>query len=76
MSRSRSVAAVVTRVTRDTWLRRYNCHAVVQALVSSRARPLLRDVRSLGCGLYPALCLLNTSCDQNITKVGGRAILR
>ena len=25
-------------------------------------------LRSIGCGLYPSLCLLNTCCDQNITK--------
>ena len=23
----------------------------------------------MGCGLYPSLCLLNTCCDQNMTKV-------
>ena len=25
--------------------------------------------RPMGCGLYPSLCLLNTCCDQNMTKV-------
>jgi hypothetical protein len=30
----------------------------------------------IGCGVYPALCLLNTSCEQNITKInfGNRVV--
>ena len=33
-------------------------------------------MRDIGCGVYPALCLLNTSCEQNITKIniGNRVV--
>ena len=47
---------------------RHNSHAVVESVIESHARPLFSDVRSIGVGLYPSLCLLNTSCDQNISK--------
>ena len=47
---------------------RHNSHAVLESIVQGHARPLYSDVRSIGVGLYPSLCLLNTCCDQNITK--------
>ena len=54
----------------------YNTHAVVEAVLDDPARPLLLDVRSVGCGVYPSLCLLNTACDQNTAKynLGSRVV--
>ena len=47
---------------------RHNSHAVVESVIQGQARPLFNTVRSIAVGLYPSLCLLNTCCDQNITK--------
>ena len=47
---------------------RHNSHAVVEAVIQGQAKPLFSTVRSIAVGLYPSLCLLNTCCDQNITK--------
>ena len=47
---------------------RHNSHAVVESVIQGGARPLFNTVRSIAVGLYPSLCLLNTCCDQNITK--------
>ena len=47
---------------------RYNTHAIVETVLTHDQRPLFTDMRSIGCGVYPSLCLLNTSCHQNIVK--------
>merc|ERR1711892_1296449 len=47
---------------------KFNTHGIPEAILTDPQRPLLVDVRSIGCGVFPTLCLLNTSCDQNITK--------
>ena len=47
---------------------RHNSHAVLESIIHGHVRPLYNDVRSIAVGLYPSLCLLNTCCDQNITK--------
>jgi len=47
---------------------KFNTHGIVESVLQDPQRPLLIDVRSIGCGVFPTLCLLNTSCDQNITK--------
>jgi len=47
---------------------KFNTHGIVESVLQEPRRPLLIDVRSIGCGVFPTLCLLNTSCDQNITK--------
>ena len=47
---------------------KFNTHAIIEAILKDPLRPLLVDIRSIGCGVFPTLCLLNTSCDQNITK--------
>ena len=47
---------------------RYNTHAIIESHIINPRKPTFVDVRSIGCGAYPSLCLLNTSCDQNITK--------
>ena len=47
---------------------RHNSHAVMESIIHGQAKPLFSNVRSIGVGLYPSLCLLNTSCDQNMTK--------
>ena len=42
------------------------CIHIILCSKSSSISILLN--RSIGCGSYPSLCLLNTCCDQNITK--------
>jgi len=47
---------------------KFNTHGIIEAVLQQPSRPLLVDVRSIGCGVFPTLCLLNTSCDHNIAK--------
>merc|ERR1719430_20117 len=55
---------------------KFNTHAVTEAVLESHERPVLLDLHSIGMGLYPGLCLVNSSCDQNTChyNVGTRVV--
>jgi len=46
---------------------KFNTHAITEAVLESSDRPALLDLHSIGMGLYPSLCLVNASCDQNVS---------
>ena len=46
---------------------KFNTHAITETMLESPEKPTLLDLHSHGSGLYPSLCLINASCDHNLT---------
>lgn len=58
VSGAEDMAMLAEIILRTLLIMRYNTHAIIETVLTKDN--VFSDVRSLGCGAYPSLCLLNT----------------